>query len=231
MGIQSKKEELLKNGYTTFNVKDFKEFEKYYEKFSYFKNEGFLEKIKNKVNGFKFDSHSLNKSGDAYEYQIDGLSSFDITYERAHNLYLDSISKNFLIEQYWYFYNGHIIDWGIFNNLAEDISKQFYDFETDDFDFNKNCTVYLKNCFLKKHTDGVMIPRMFAILFYLNENYKEEWGGNLILDDKVKVTPEYGNVAIIDFTKHNASHEVSEVVDGPGRYALISFVSSNKYWK
>jgi Rps23 Pro-64 3,4-dihydroxylase Tpa1-like proline 4-hydroxylase len=82
---------------------------------------------------------------------------------------------------------------------------------------------------LKKHQDGYVDGRICVVLIYLNDSdYKEEWGGNIVFNDVDTIPPLFGNVAVLDFTKHNAHHEVKEVVDGYGRYAFLSFVSVKK---
>ena len=46
MQLSDKKSELFEKGYTTFNLNDFKEFQKYYDLFNEFKEPQFIKKIK-----------------------------------------------------------------------------------------------------------------------------------------------------------------------------------------
>ena len=128
-----------------------------------------------------------------------------------------------MLSQYWYYgEDNSVLD--NFKKLFTKMVNIFYN-ETGEYQISHNTqiTYYDKNCFLQKHEDGLVDGRICAILFYLNEDYKIENGGNLILDDKETILPIYGNVAMIDFTQGNVSHEVTKVVDGIGRYAVLAF--------
>jgi Rps23 Pro-64 3,4-dihydroxylase Tpa1-like proline 4-hydroxylase len=64
---------------------------------------------------------------------------------------------------------------------------------------------------------------------YLSNNYKSGDGGEFnILDEnnliKETITPEFGNVVVLDFTENNVNHSVNRVLRDYGRNALISFV-------
>lgn len=90
-------------------------------------------------------------------------------------------------------------------------------------------TYYDINCHITPHSDGVDKNRLFVILLYLSNDYKQGDGGEFnILDKnnliKETVTPEFGNVVILDFTENNVSHSVNRVLRDYGRNALISFV-------
>ena len=65
-----------------------------------------------------------------------------------------------------------------------------------------------------------------TVLVYLNdEDYQLDWGGNIVFERTETIPPIYGNVAILDFKEGNCIHEVKKVVDGYGRFAILSFVS------
>jgi len=85
-------------------------------------------------------------------------------------------------------------------------------------------TYYDKGCYLNNHSDGTGTGRICAILIYLNENYDVNNGGILVLNNADNVVPEIGNVAIIDLQSFDIPHMVTEVTDGIGRYAFLSFV-------
>jgi len=90
-------------------------------------------------------------------------------------------------------------------------------------------TYYDINCHITPHEDGVDENRLFVILLYLSNDYKQGDGGEFnILDKnnliKETVTPEFGNVVVLDFTENNVSHSVNRVLRDYGRNALISFV-------
>ena len=85
-------------------------------------------------------------------------------------------------------------------------------------------TYYDKDCYLENHSDGTGTGRICALLIYLNETYDENDGGVLILNNKEKVSPIFGNVAIIDLQTFDIPHMVTKVTGGIGRYAILSFM-------
>ena len=86
-------------------------------------------------------------------------------------------------------------------------------------------TLYDDKCLLTNHSDGIQKNRICAILIYLNENYDEMDGGCLVLNNTEKVIPEFGNIAIIDLQSFDVPHMVTEVIGGPGRYTILSFIN------
>jgi Rps23 Pro-64 3,4-dihydroxylase Tpa1-like proline 4-hydroxylase len=100
-------------------------------------------------------------------------------------------------------------------------------------------TCYSEGCFLKNHNDGKCedYQNVCAILIYLNEEWDESWGGNLVLrntSDKNnqniktihKVIPEFGRVAIIDLEIFDTSHAVDDIIGDHNRCTLLSFATS-----
>jgi Rps23 Pro-64 3,4-dihydroxylase Tpa1-like proline 4-hydroxylase len=98
-----------------------------------------------------------------------------------------------------------------------------------------NLSLYNKDCFIKNHKDGEDNDntRVCVVLLYLNKDWKKGDGGELIITDldgnKLEITPEFGNFAILDFTKANLEHEVKPIVN-PNfeRKTLISFIMNAK---
>jgi len=85
-------------------------------------------------------------------------------------------------------------------------------------------TLYLKDNFIENHQDGFDEGRLCVILIYLNDDYKEGYGGELVINKSSIVKPEFGNVAILDFTKNNVYHSVNSVLDDNfKRFAFIKF--------
>ena len=72
--------------------------------------------------------------------------------------------------------------------------------------------MYNKLCYINRHQDGTGGNRLTNILIYLNDDYVTGMGGEIIINDK-KVNPELGKVAILDFSKNNPTHSVTEVLD------------------
>jgi hypothetical protein len=73
------------------------------------------------------------------------------------------------------------------------------------------------------------------MLIYLNEEYDENDGGILILNNEEKVIPTFGKVAIIDLQSFDIQHQVTEVTGGLGRFAILAFVKKKEdefvnYW-
>jgi len=97
----------------------------------------------------------------------------------------------------------------VFSKILEDT------YPTDSYDKNFfiNCTMYNKLCYINTHQDGTGGSRLTNVLIYLNDDYIDGMGGEIIINNNVKVNPELGKVAIIDFSENNPQHEVTEVLD------------------
>lgn len=92
-------------------------------------------------------------------------------------------------------------------------------------------SLYNKDCFIENHKDGYdsMDNRLCVIILYLNKDWENGMGGELIITDengnKIIVEPKFGNFAIFDFTKANLEHEVKKIISETfNRKALISFM-------
>jgi Rps23 Pro-64 3,4-dihydroxylase Tpa1-like proline 4-hydroxylase len=96
----------------------------------------------------------------------------------------------------------------VFTSIIEDV----YPADSYDTNFFINCTMYNKLCYINRHQDGNAGHRLTNILIYLNEDYVEGMGGEIVINDE-KVNPELGKVAIIDFSQNNPAHAVTEVLD------------------
>jgi Rps23 Pro-64 3,4-dihydroxylase Tpa1-like proline 4-hydroxylase len=86
---------------------------------------------------------------------------------------------------------------------------------------------YNKNCRFVPHHDSLETGNICSILIYLNENYDSNNGGLLILGNE-EINPIFGRCAIMDLTKHDIRHGVTEVISGDGRYAILSFPKTKK---
>jgi Rps23 Pro-64 3,4-dihydroxylase Tpa1-like proline 4-hydroxylase len=105
----------------------------------------------------------------------------------------------------------------------------FYSFDNEQkYADTSYCTYYDTDCFLQNHSDGTGTGRVCAILIYLNEEYDENDGGLLILDNNEKIIPKFGRVVIIDLQSFDIPHEVTKVINGLGRFALLSFVKKKE---
>lgn len=86
-----------------------------------------------------------------------------------------------------------------------------------------NLTNFTKDCFIDNHADGGS-PRMVCnILIYLNEDWEEGDGGELILEEKYKHQPKWGNFAVLDFLHTNPLHLVTPVEkENSNRFAVLT---------
>lgn len=107
------------------------------------------------------------------------------------------------------------------NLLLKSIFYKFYEYTN--VNFLNILTLYNDGCFIISHEDGKDRDRILGILIYLNKNYDESNGGNLILKNETKIVPEYGRVVLIDYTQNSVNHEVTKVIDGE-RYAICAFI-------
>ena len=117
------------------------------------------------------------------------------------------------------------------DEIFRDLLKQCYPSELYNLD---SChliyTMYNKQCYIHKHQDGLSPYKICNILLYLNEDYKDGYGGELVINGNVVIKPEFGTLAVLDFTTANPMHEVREVLDDNfKRFAILtSFIYNNK---
>lgn len=125
----------------------------------------------------------------------------------------------------------------ILQNLLPDIKDLFipiieycYGSEilSDIWDINRNVinlTNFTEGCFIENHSDGGSPNMVCNILIYLNKNWEEGDGGELVIKEQFKQTPKWGNFAVLDFTKHNPSHLVNSVKSPHlNRFAVLTGV-------
>jgi len=127
----------------------------------------------------------------------------------------------------------------IINNGCDNISKYCFDklsklYLTQNRRFGNpifKLTLYDKDCFIENHKDGEDDDkgRLCVVILYLNKDWKKGMGGELIITDehenKLEITPEFGNFVILDFQNYNLKHEVKPILDDTfHRKTLISFI-------
>jgi Rps23 Pro-64 3,4-dihydroxylase Tpa1-like proline 4-hydroxylase len=122
--------------------------------------------------------------------------------------------------QFWYQHNTintivsndeYTILKTLFSNILCDVYPTEW-LELDNIISNIECTMYNKLCYIKKHKDGNDGNRICNILIYLNDDYIEGMGGEIVINNE-KINPELGRVAILDFSTINPTHSVNEVLD------------------
>ncbi len=88
-----------------------------------------------------------------------------------------------------------------------------------------NVSNFTKGCFIEDHADGGSSRMICNILIYLNEEWEEDYGGELVLQNKFKQQPKWGNFAVLDFMKHNPIHSVTPIEkDNYNRFAILTGV-------
>lgn len=224
--MENLKKELQEKGYTFFKMQDYSEFADEYIKYKqYICNSE--NNLLNCINSVRFDAaHSNTDIGKSGSLSLNmGFNSFEEAEYTIDNEYLKFIPELDRFSQFWFY--GQ--DKELINNFKPFIGKivsNLYGVEESDLSHLAFLSYYKKGCFLEAHRDGKCQNRICAVLIYLNdEEYNSEWGGNIIFEGTESVEPIYGNIAVLDFKEGNCLHEVKEVIDGYGRYAILDFVS------
>jgi hypothetical protein len=253
------KSKLLENGFLSFNIKDVDEdlHNELYTNFNKldklssidrlrydctieddskkFNFEDYCKKLKDKFNlsddsSYKHSRDNKNliklqfNLGGEYEYlskckkEIDNFKGN----HKAQSWLFGSSNRffplNFVIEKIY----KKILD----NLYPEYVNENLY-FENrlDSFEL----TLYEKNDFIEPHNDGIDSQRLCVILIYLNDDYQQGFGGELIIENHINVIPIFGNVTILDFTTNNPIHSVNHVLDDEfKRFAFIKFFYKEK---
>lgn len=227
MSIAKLQEELQSKGYTFFKMQDYPEFKEYYDEYqTYICNSE--KNLLNHIVSVRMDGEYLKNNseqiiGNRFHLDKEGKTFEDIDKKviTEHLPYVDVAN----LSQYWYYGFPHEIAFH-FQKVLNAIVEKLYNETSDNIQHLINLTYYKPDCFLREHRDGQTGTRLCAILIYLNdEDYKTEWGGNIVFERTETVDPIYGNVAVLDFKENNCLHEVKKVVDGYGRYAILDFVS------
>lgn len=236
MTLLEAKKSLHSIGYCDFDLKDFNE--DFYNLFLSIKYKESDEKYLDNFTCVRFDYHDgkndyHHQSRDVFENfkkadsrKTEILNSFEI--EPIAQLWLQSES----------FPNGSD---GEFSNVYYRILEYFYNKNEKDTNCGLQWTCYSEGCFLKDHNDGQgeEYQNTCAILIYLNDEWDEDWGGNLILrntknaNDKNKktehkVVPKFGKVAIIDLGTFDTAHAVETIIGNHNRCTLLAFATDKE---
>lgn len=235
MNIIESKEKLKKDGYTSFQISEFSP--KFYNWLLNLKCNNEYN-FKNKLTQFRAD---LDLYGGSRKERINiDFEEFDKASEKKKELLklltndgksLLGGASNSVISQIWHFadlsslFSKLELEMEEYQSFVGDMMRYFFDFEnTQEYSFLSFATYYDDGCRLHNHSDGTGTGRICALLIYLNEEYDENDGGCLILNNSEKVIPTFGECAIIDLQTFDIQHMVEEVTGGIGRYALLSFV-------
>ena len=103
-----------------------------------------------------------------------------------------------------------------------------YNITLNDLDSRGRYMLYENGDFIKAHEDGFDARRLCVVLLYLNDDWKEGDGGELVIKNNGKETivlPKLGNYAVLDFTKNNVTHEALKVNNDFKRFSYIHFLN------
>jgi len=120
------------------------------------------------------------------------------------------------------------------NKFGLEVVKRIYEHENLDED-NINpydqITCFEEGDLIQPHSDGLNPGRICALLIYLNPDWKDGDGGELVLvpkhGEKLLIPPTLGTVVALDFTNplNNLSHEVRPVIGNFKRWNYLKFVT------
>ena len=246
------KEKLLNTGYLSFNLKDVdvQLYDKLYSVIDKTKLENSINTLRYDCH-FKCDDLISKENIDKFIDDIKQLKNARINhnYDSDSNLISTRLNVqnnlNYLIElekkidkieylqkisQKWYTSSDTLsIDTHIQRIIFEIYQKtifKLYESEIGNKNYERNkseLTLYLKNNFIESHNDGIVSGRVCVSLIYLNDDYIDGYGGEIKVSNEI-IKPTFGQVVILDFTKHNVEHEVLPVLtDNFKRFAFIKF--------
>lgn len=161
------------------------------------------------------------------------LETADFIYEMAHKYQIKKIQECKFYPT-WVFgtskdieINSTIRNGDITEFETNFVKKYYSQYSDKNFEENLNLQFYNEGCEIKLHDDGKPEKRICVFLFFLNDEWEEENGGNLILHtldgNSIKIKPTFPNFVVLDSDK-NLLHEVELVKKGI-KYNLVSFFS------
>jgi len=244
MTLEESKKSLKLNGYCDFELKDLnEEFYNLFESLKYIDGDT---QYLNEFNSVRFDYKPDNEFDMNKNYHFNSFAESD---NKKNEIIKEYDEKH--IPQLWLYAvrlptnsedfsrTKHIKDKNAFDNVFYRISEYFYGENEKNVNMGLQWTCYSEGCFLKDHNDGQgdEYQNTCAILIYLNDEWEQDWGGNLILrntknpNDKdrftqYKVVPKFGKVAIIDLKIFDVSHAVEKIIGDHKRCTLLAFATS-----
>jgi len=170
-------------------------------------------------------------SYDTFIKKDSNLKEADFVYQKAHEYQLKKIKEcNFYPT--WIFGTSKddeitgLLRSGILSNFEQKFSKHYYsEKENGKYMHDFRLQFYNKGCEIKMHDDGKPENRYCVFLYFLNNEWKEENGGYLILytkdNEKIKIKPTFPNFVVLD-SDVNLFHELEEVKDDI-KYNIVCF--------
>ena len=236
MNLIEANESLHTNGYCDFDLKDFSE--ESYNAFLELKYKASDTKYLEKFNRIRFDFY--DEKNDIRIHSEDVLENFESANIQKNNL-INEYNEEFAAQLWLQSEMIPCQDNPLIGQTYYQIVKYFYNQTEDDVNCALQWTCYSEGCYLKDHNDGQgdVYQNTCAILIYLNEEWEDEWGGNLILrntkvahaankETKYTVSPKFGKVAIIDLEKFDTAHAVEKIIGDHNRCTLLAFAIQRK---
>jgi Rps23 Pro-64 3,4-dihydroxylase Tpa1-like proline 4-hydroxylase len=212
------KEKLFETGYISFNLKDFDE--KLYDVLT--EDFPINELVPQRFENLRASIIELKRKS-PYKNNTTKIpfEELEIIKEDILENYNDGINNS--VDQIWY-WTPPIVSNKSFNGILQPLMQYFYDYDMKEC--QSDITMYNDGCYLLNHKDAQneITERKghCVILIYLSTDYETGKGGELIIGNDLEVEPIFGNVAIMDFTKHNPEHAVRKV-NGYNRFCYINF--------
>ncbi len=159
-----------------------------------------------------------------YEFDVNSACHTGFQNDYTHNSNYNDLSKlkyqaiENKVWQFWFFKASPIIGDDNFNFIkliGKKILNKLYpnDIIEKYSDINQiNFTLFDYDCFIKNHQDGYSKNALCNILFYLNKDYKDGFGGELVINNEHIIKPEFGRIGVIDFYYSNPEHKVNKIL-------------------
>ena len=211
------KTELFEKGYTSFHLKDFNE-EMYNELVRLFPKEKLVPERFKELRASIIELKQKSPYGDSISKN--SFEELEVIKKDILQNYTDGINNS--VDQIWYL-SGAPLQHQSCEIIVKPLMDYFYKEQYNGA--GSSLTMYNDGCYLLNHQDavnGAGDRGHCVILVYLSYDYKKGKGGELLVGNELEVEPIFGNVAILDFTKHNPYHAVKEV-KGYNRFCYISF--------
>lgn len=223
---------LFKEGYLVFDLESYDN-----DLYNELKETFDLTTAKNSINRIRMDGSSSNtdvvesilKKYNLTDYSINNdniqLKSKTSEYQ---NITKELIPYYNRIFQMWFF-SDDLNPTGLSNisdKINKKIVKDLYNQTVTEY-IIPELTLYTEGCFIESHNDGEQQHRNCVILLYLNNDWKEEDGGEIILNGNVYIPPTFGKIVVLDFLHNNIEHAVNMVKNDFERYTLIRFINRN----
>ena len=117
------------------------------------------------------------------------------------------------------------------SNTIKRWTSEAYNLDESEINAPGLCLNIMPNGFhIRNHKDGGDggKTRIVAFLIYMNEEWNESHGGELVIHGgEETIAPSFGKVVMIDLTKHDIEHEVKEIKGNTNRKVIVSFVQKH----